>query len=68
MKTLNKLIIEKNESPKVWAVVDFQDVMYNFFYTKEEADDLADELNKKTPSLKYKSKQIDKSELEKTYK
>ncbi len=65
MKTLNNLIEERVQNDKYYAIMDRNDIMYNFYYTKEEADEQLKLLNNDTPSLKFHIEPINKSEIEK---
>lgn len=63
MKTLTQYVDEK-AADKVWAVYDRNDIFINYFYTKEDADDSATEMNNDTPSMKYHVIEMNRSELE----
>jgi len=65
MKTLNELIVEKTENNKYYAIMDRNDIMYNFYYTKDEANDELKSLLQDTPSMKYRIETINKSDIEK---
>ena len=62
MKTLTEFVNEKAED-KVWAVYDRDDIFINYFYTKEDADKTAEEMNNDTPSMKYHVKGMNRSEI-----
>lgn len=63
MKTLTQYVDEK-AADKVWAVYDRNDIFINYFYTKEDADNSAAEMNNDTPSMKYHVVEMNRSELE----
>ena len=63
MKTFTNYINEK-AADKVWVVYDRNDIFINYFYTKEDADNAAAEMNEDTPSLKFHVKEMNRSELE----
>ena len=63
MKTFEQYINEKAED-KVYVVYDRNEIFINYYYTKEDANQAADELNDDTPSLKYHVKEMNRSELE----
>lgn len=64
MKTLTQFKKEIEED-KVWVVYDRNDIFINYFYTKDEADAAAKEMNNDTPSLKFHVKPMQRSEIEK---
>lgn len=63
MKTFTQHINEK-EADKVWAVYDRNDIFINYFYSAEDANEACDMLNNDTPSLKYHTKEMNRTELE----
>lgn len=63
MKTLTQYVDEK-AADKVWAVYDRNDIFINYYYTKDDAQNAADEMNNDTPSLKFHLKEMNRSELE----
>lgn len=63
MKTFSNYINEQ-KADKVWVVYDRSDIFINYYYTKEDAQKVADELNNETPSLKYHIVDMNRSELE----
>ena len=52
MKTLTQYVDEK-AADKIWAVYDRNDIFINYFYTSDDAESVADEMNNDTPSLKF---------------
>ena len=63
MKTLTQYVDEK-AADKVWAVYDRNDIFINYFYTLDDAESAADEMNNDTPSLKFHVKEMNRSEIE----
>ena len=63
MKTLTQYVDEK-AADKVWAVYDRTDIFINYFYTSDDAESVADEMNNDTPSLKFHVKEMNRSEIE----
>ena len=63
MKTLTQYVDEK-AADKVWAVYDRNDIFINYFYTSDDAESAADEMNNDTPSLKFHVKEMNRSEIE----
>lgn len=63
MKTFTRYINEKAED-KVWAVYDRNDIFINYYYSKDDADAVANMMNDDTPSLKFHVKDMLRSEIE----
>ena len=63
MKTFTDFIKDK-ETNKYYAIFDRDDIMYNFYYTKEEAQEELNILMKDTPSMKYRIEPFNRNEIE----
>ena len=59
-----QLISEKVADDVVYGVFFNDETMYNFYYTPDDANYIADKLNKEEPSNKCKVVTIPKNEIE----